>query len=105
MKISTTIGETKETKEVKATSIKTHRENQQQRKTTTFRPMSANVDMGLNVCCLLFWLSLLLLIVFALTSSVVLVSLVFPVVVDVLKWLHCVVKRVPGTNLVNMFMI
>ena len=47
----------------------------------------------------------MVLIVVALTSLVVLVSLVFPMVFDVFKLLHCIFKRVPGTNLVNMFMI
>ena len=53
LNISKTIGKTKETKttkEVKATTIKNHRENQQnKKKQQTFRPMSAKVDMGLKV--------------------------------------------------------
>ena len=40
----------------------------------------------------------MVLIVFALTSLVVLVSLVSPMVVDVLKLLPCMFKRVPGNN-------
>ena len=40
----------------------------------------------------------MVLIAFALTSLVVLVSLVFPMVLDVLKLLHCMFKRVPGNN-------
>ena len=61
--------------------------------------MSAKVDMGLKVLVsLLFWLSRWFLIVFALASLVVVVSLVFPMVVDVLKLLHCMFKRVPGNN-------
>ena len=39
-----------------------------------------------------------LLTVVALASLVVLVSLVLPMVVDVLKLLHCMFKRVPGNN-------
>ena len=79
LKISKTIGKTKETKttkEVKAKTIKNHRENQ---KNKTFRPMSAKVDMGLKV--LLFFVSLVfstVLIVFALTSLVVLLFVGFP---------------------------
>ena len=43
---------------------------------------------------------------FALTSLVVvLVSLVFPMVFDVLNCLHCMFKRVPGNNQINMFVI
>ena len=61
--------------------------------------MSAKVDMGLKVVffsvCLVFSM---VLIVFALTSLVVLVSLVFAMVFDVLKLLHCMFKRVPGNN-------
>ena len=45
-----------------------------------------------------FWFSRWFLIVFALASLVVLVSLVFPMVFDVLKLLHCMFKRVPGNN-------
>ena len=79
-KLSKTIGKTKKNK-----------------KNKTFRPMSAKVDMGLKVLFCL-WFSRWFLIVFALTSLVVLVSLVFPMVFDVLKLLHCVFKRVPGNN-------
>ena len=63
--------------------------------------MSAKVDMGLKVFILFVIIvcySLWLLIVVALTSLVVLVSLVFPMVFDVLKLLHCMFKRVPGNN-------
>ena len=52
LKVTKTIGKTKETKtpkEVKATTIKNHRENQHNQKKQTFRPMSAKVDMGLKV--------------------------------------------------------
>ena len=61
--------------------------------------MSAKVDMGLKVLflCLFVGFSMVL-IVFALTFLVVLVSLVFPMVFDVLKLLHCMFKRVPGNN-------
>ena len=87
LNISTTIGKTKETKttkEVKATTIKTIEKTTITKNNTTFRPMSAKVDMGLRA--LLFYLSCRFsrwfLIVFALTSLVVLVSLVFPMVVE-----------------------
>ena len=60
--------------------------------------MSTLADMGLKVLALFFWFSLWLFIVVALTSLVVLVSLVFPMVFDVLKLLHCMFKRVPGNN-------
>ena len=100
LKILKTIGKTKETKttkEVKAKTIKNNRENQKENEETkTFRPMSAKVDMGLKVLFFLFvWFSRWFLIVFALTS---LVSLVFPMVLDVSKLLHCMFKRVPGSN-------
>ena len=49
LKISKTIGKTKETKEDKANTIKNHRENQTNKTKITFRPMSAKVDMGLKV--------------------------------------------------------
>ena len=55
--------------------------------------------MGLKVCLffVVFCLQLVL-VVFALASLVVLVSLVLPMVFDVFKLLHCMFKRVPGTN-------
>ena len=65
--------------------------------------MSAKVDMGLSVLFLL--VSPMVLIVVAMTSLVVLVLLVSPMVFDVFKRLHCMFKRVPGNNSVNMFMI
>ena len=69
--------------------------------------MSAKVDMGLNVfhvCCFMFG-CLDGFDSFALTSLVVLLSVVFPMVFDVLKLLLCMFKRVPGNNLIHMFMI
>ena len=62
--------------------------------------MSAKVDMGLKVLVCLWFVDCLygFLIVFALTSLVVLVSLVSPLVFDVLKLLHCMLQRVPGNN-------
>ena len=61
--------------------------------------MSAKVDMGLKVLfCLLLFFSRWFLVIVALTSLVVLASLVFPMVVDVFKLLHCMFKRVPGTK-------
>ena len=83
LKISKTIGKTKETtkttKEVKAKTIKTIEKTKTTQKIKTFRPMSANVDMGLKVLVVLFCclVSQWFLIVFALTSLVVLASLVF----------------------------
>ena len=59
LKISKNIGktkETKETKEVNANVFKNHRENQS-KETTTFRLMSAKVDMGLNVFVLVLLVS------------------------------------------------
>ena len=53
LKISKAIGKTKETKttkEVKAKTMNNFRENQTKQQRTTFRPMSAKVDMGLKVC-------------------------------------------------------
>ena len=61
--------------------------------------MSTKVDMGLKVVCFVFcWFTQWLLVVFALASLVVLVSLVSPMAFDVLKLLHCTFKRVPGNN-------
>ena len=62
--------------------------------------MSTLADMGLKVLFvwLRCWFSRWLLIVFALSSLVVLVSLVFPMVLDVLKLSHCMFKSVPGNN-------
>ena len=63
--------------------------------------MSAKVDMGLKVVFILFFLwgfSLWFLIVFALTSLVVLASLVFPMAFVVFTLLHCMFKRVPENN-------
>ena len=101
MKISKTIGKTKETKttkEVKGKTIKNHRDNKN-KETKIFNPMSAKVDMGLKVLVsfvLLF--SRWFLIVFVLASLVVLVSLVFPMVFDVSKLFHCMFKHVLGNN-------
>ena len=101
LKISKPSGKPQQTtnKEVKAKTIKNHRGNQTTKKTKTFRPMSAKVDMGLKVFVCLFvctvCFSRWLLIVFALASLVVLVSLVFPMVFDVLELSRCMFKRVP----------
>ena len=101
--ISKTIGKTKETKtakEVKATTIKNHRENQTKTKKPKLsdpcRPKWTWVWKFWFLCLCLF--SLWFLVVFALTSLVVLVSFVFPMVFDVFKLLHCMFKRVPGNN-------
>ena len=47
----------------------------------------------------------LLLVPMVVDSLVVLVSLVFPMVFDGLKLLHCMFKRVPGNNSINMFIL
>ena len=61
--------------------------------------MSAKVDMGLKVLFRLFCLVFsMVLIVFALASLVVLVSLIFKMDFNVLKLLHYMFKRVPGNN-------
>ena len=60
--------------------------------------MSAKVDMGLKVMVFAFGFVRWLLIVVALTCLLVLASLVFPMVLDVFKLLHCMFKRVPGNN-------
>ena len=54
---------------------------------TTFRPMSAKVDLGLKVLLVLVFVGFLngFLIVVVLTSLVVLVSLVVPMVFDIFK--------------------
>ena len=99
LNISKSIGKTKETKttkEVKATTIKNHRENQQQQNFQTHVGQSGH---GSDFYCFVFfWFSRWFLIVFALTSLVVLASLVFPMVFDVFKLLHCMFKRVPGNK-------
>ena len=102
LNISKTSGKPKKPKQPKrsrqqlSNTIENTNTNKQ---TNMFRPMSAKVDMGLKVLFVVFCLVLpMVLIVVALTSLVVLVSLVFPVVFDVFKCLHCMFKRVPGTN-------
>ena len=87
---------TKNNKEVNGQTVENNRETQKNKNTQIVRPMSAKVDMGLTVCFLL--VSQWFLIVVALAPLVVLVSLVFPMVFDVLKLLHCMFKRVPGNN-------
>ena len=77
-----------------------HKENQTNQNKQTFRPMSSKVDMGLGVLFFCFVLVFFrwFLIVFALTSLTVLVSLVCPMVFDVLKLLHRMFKLVPGNS-------
>ena len=70
----------KVTKEVKAKTIKNHRGTKIFKNNKTFRPMSTLADMGLKVFFhffLCFWFPQWFLIVVALTSFVVLVSLGF----------------------------
>ena len=103
LKISKTIGkttETKDTKEVKAKTIKNHRENQhkQQQQTKLSDPCQPKWTWVWKFYLFICWFSQWCLIVFALASLVVLVSLVFPMVFDVFKLLHCMFKRVPGNN-------
>ena len=76
----------KTTKEVKATIIKQHVDHQTSKNNTTFGPMSTLGDIGPKVLFVLVVLVFsLVLIVFAWTSLVVLVSLVFPMVYDIFK--------------------
>ena len=103
LKISKTIGKTKETKttkEVNAKTIKNHRENQKKQKKQNFQTHVGQSGHGSEsfVFFCFFWFSRWFLIVFPLTSLVVLVSLVFPMVFDVLKLSHCMFKSVPGNN-------
>ena len=82
LKISKTTGkttETKTTKEVKASTIKNRRENQNNNNCQTHVGQSGHGSESL-VFVLLFWFSLWLLIVFALASLVGLISVVFPMV-------------------------
>ena len=88
VKISKTIGKTKETKttkEVKATTINNHRENQTNQRNQNFQTHVGQSGHGSEsfVCFWLFGFSRWFLIVVVLTSLVVLVSLVFPMVFDV----------------------
>ena len=102
LKISKTIGKTKETDNQRGQCNSYQQQSRKQainKNKQTFRPMSANVDMGLKVLSLLFWFSRWFLIVFDLNSLVVLVSLVFPMVLDVFKLVHCMFKRVPWNQL------
>ena len=103
LNISKTIGKTKEaktTKEVKATTIKNHRENQQtQLSQIIAKTMSAKVDMGLKV------LFCLVILVFSMVFGSFCLDLFgcfgffgFPYGFDVFKLLHCMFKRVPGNN-------
>ena len=100
LKLSKTIGKTKETKttkEVKTKTIKNHRENQKNQTKTKLsvpcRPKWAWVWKLCFLYVILVWCSQWFLIVFALTSLVLLVSLVFPMVCDMFKCTFVSSKR------------
>ena len=103
LKMSKTIGKPKKPKQPKRsrqklskTIEKTKNKKQQQNcQTHVGQSGHGSESVDVFVCG---WFSQWLLIVFALTSLVVLVSLVFPMVFDVFKLLHCMFKRVPGNN-------
>ena len=83
-----TIGKTKEPKQPKRSRQKlstTHRENQTHKQSHNFQTHVHFGRHGSFFCLFCFWFSRWLSIVFALTSLVVLVSLVFPMVLDIFK--------------------
>ena len=101
LKISKTIGkpkETKTTKDVKAKLSKTIEETKKQRNQHFQTHVGQSGNGSGSFGFFVFWFSRWFLVVFVLTSLVVLVSLVFPMVFGVSRLFHCMFKRVPGNN-------